>query len=215
MGPAQPALPTPSSAARAVADRTGCRAGFAGGSPPGWPAAFRLTSHPTCRCGCSTPTLAAAQEHALLLHAFDAATACLVACLICAHARVAAPPACRLILAKAREHQPASTARVWMKSAMVEREAGDAKAERGLLQVGRPPATAPCRHHRYMPAGAHLHQPARCGRERSGLQATAVALGCHAAADAPAMPLCCCRRASDASHTSGRCTSCWVSWRSG
>ena len=43
----------------------------------------------------------------------------------------------RLILAKAREHPPASTARVWMKSAMVEREAGDAAAERGLLQVGK------------------------------------------------------------------------------
>lgn len=42
----------------------------------------------------------------------------------------------RLILAKAREHPPASTARVWMKSAMVEREAGDAAAERSLLQVG-------------------------------------------------------------------------------
>ncbi|PRW56239.1 STABILIZED1 [Chlorella sorokiniana] len=42
----------------------------------------------------------------------------------------------RLILAKAREHPPASTARVWMKSAMVEREAGDAAAERGLLQEG-------------------------------------------------------------------------------
>ena len=42
----------------------------------------------------------------------------------------------RLILAKAREHPPASTARVWMKSGMVEREAGDAGAERALLQEG-------------------------------------------------------------------------------
>lgn len=42
----------------------------------------------------------------------------------------------RLILAKAREHPPASTARVWMKSAMVEREAGAAGAERELLQEG-------------------------------------------------------------------------------
>lgn len=42
----------------------------------------------------------------------------------------------RLILAKAREHPPASTPRVWMKSAMVEREQGDIDAERSLLQGG-------------------------------------------------------------------------------
>ncbi|PSC71481.1 STABILIZED1-like [Micractinium conductrix] len=42
----------------------------------------------------------------------------------------------RLILAKAREHAPASTARVWMKSAMVEREAGQATEERQLLTEG-------------------------------------------------------------------------------
>ena len=42
----------------------------------------------------------------------------------------------RAILGKAREHPPASTARVWMKSAMVEREAGAAGAERGLLADG-------------------------------------------------------------------------------
>lgn len=41
-----------------------------------------------------------------------------------------------MILAKARDHPPASTARVWMKSAMVEREGGDAAAERALLQEG-------------------------------------------------------------------------------
>lgn len=48
-----------------------------------------------------------------------------------------APRPRSLILAKAREHPPASTARVWMKSAIAEREAGDAPAERSLLQVGR------------------------------------------------------------------------------
>ncbi|KAI3436782.1 hypothetical protein D9Q98_006193 [Chlorella vulgaris] len=42
----------------------------------------------------------------------------------------------RLILGKAREHPPASTARVWMKSAMVEREAGGVDRERDLLQEG-------------------------------------------------------------------------------
>jgi len=42
----------------------------------------------------------------------------------------------RLILAKAREHPPASTPRVWMKSAVVEREAGDVEAERRLLLEG-------------------------------------------------------------------------------
>jgi len=42
----------------------------------------------------------------------------------------------RLILGKAREHPPASTPRVWMKSAAVEREAGDQDAERRLLTKG-------------------------------------------------------------------------------
>ena len=42
----------------------------------------------------------------------------------------------RLILAKARDHPPASTPRVWMKSAILEREAGDAEGERGLLREG-------------------------------------------------------------------------------
>eukprot|EP00887_Chlorella_sp_A99_P001425 scaffold8.g1425.t1 len=42
----------------------------------------------------------------------------------------------RIILAKARDHPPASTERVWMKSAAVEREAGDPAVERGLLAEG-------------------------------------------------------------------------------
>ena len=42
----------------------------------------------------------------------------------------------RLILAKARDHPPASTPRVWMKSAVLEREAGDVAAERELLRQG-------------------------------------------------------------------------------
>jgi pre-mRNA-processing factor 6 len=42
----------------------------------------------------------------------------------------------RLILAKARDHPPASTPRVWMKSAALERQAGEAGAERALLQEG-------------------------------------------------------------------------------
>jgi pre-mRNA-processing factor 6 len=42
----------------------------------------------------------------------------------------------RLILAKARAHEPASTTRVWMKSAALERAAGDASAERELLKQG-------------------------------------------------------------------------------
>ncbi|KAL6776933.1 PRP6 [Auxenochlorella protothecoides x Auxenochlorella symbiontica] len=42
----------------------------------------------------------------------------------------------RMILARAREHPPASTQRVWMKSAIVEREAGDAVAEAALLEEG-------------------------------------------------------------------------------
>uniref|UniRef100_A0A1D2A2C6 Pre-mRNA-processing factor 6 n=1 Tax=Auxenochlorella protothecoides TaxID=3075 RepID=A0A1D2A2C6_AUXPR len=42
----------------------------------------------------------------------------------------------RMILARAREHPPASTQRVWMKSAIVEREAGDAAAEAALLEEG-------------------------------------------------------------------------------
>jgi pre-mRNA-processing factor 6 len=42
----------------------------------------------------------------------------------------------RLILAKARDHPPASTPRVWMKSAVLEREGGDADAERSLLLQG-------------------------------------------------------------------------------
>eukprot|EP00882_Tetradesmus_deserticola_P002717 GHRQ01002888.1.p1 GENE.GHRQ01002888.1~~GHRQ01002888.1.p1 ORF type:complete len:911 (+),score=473.90 GHRQ01002888.1:1197-3929(+) len=46
------------------------------------------------------------------------------------------PQRARALLAKARETSTASTARVWMKSAIVEREAGDAAAERGLLTEG-------------------------------------------------------------------------------
>ena len=42
----------------------------------------------------------------------------------------------RLILAKARAHPSASTPRVWMKSAMLEREAREVEAERGLLRQG-------------------------------------------------------------------------------
>lgn len=45
-------------------------------------------------------------------------------------------PTYRMILARAREHPPASTQRVWMKSAIVEREAGDAAAEAALLEEG-------------------------------------------------------------------------------
>lgn len=43
------------------------------------------------------------------------------------------PDRARAILAKARAHPPASTARVWMKSAAVERAAGDTAAEKALL----------------------------------------------------------------------------------
>lgn len=42
----------------------------------------------------------------------------------------------RAILGKARESASASTPRVWMKSAMVEREAGDLPAQRALLNEG-------------------------------------------------------------------------------
>jgi pre-mRNA-processing factor 6 len=42
----------------------------------------------------------------------------------------------RLILAKARAHPPASTPRVWMKSAALERAAGAPAAERDLLREG-------------------------------------------------------------------------------
>lgn len=46
------------------------------------------------------------------------------------------PERARALLAKARETESCSTARVWMKSAIVEREAGDEAAERGLLEEG-------------------------------------------------------------------------------
>jgi pre-mRNA-processing factor 6 len=41
-----------------------------------------------------------------------------------------------LLLLQARENLKASTARVWMKSAIVEREAGDNAAQRKLLEEG-------------------------------------------------------------------------------
>lgn len=46
------------------------------------------------------------------------------------------PPVTLEITLQARETSTASTARVWMKSAIVEREAGDAAAERALLAEG-------------------------------------------------------------------------------
>ncbi len=47
------------------------------------------------------------------------------------------PPNRRALLAKARENEAASSyPRVWMKSAVVERELGDAAQERALLEVG-------------------------------------------------------------------------------
>ncbi|GBF98664.1 hypothetical protein Rsub_11658 [Raphidocelis subcapitata] len=46
------------------------------------------------------------------------------------------PERARALLAKARATEACSTPRVWMKSAIVEREAGDAAAERGLLEEG-------------------------------------------------------------------------------
>jgi predicted Zn-dependent protease len=46
------------------------------------------------------------------------------------------PQRARALLAKARETDTASTARVWMKSAIVEREAGDVNSQRELLQEG-------------------------------------------------------------------------------
>lgn len=46
------------------------------------------------------------------------------------------PERARALLAKARSNLSASTARVWMKSALVEREAGDAAAQRRLLEEG-------------------------------------------------------------------------------
>ena len=51
------------------------------------------------------------------------------------------PERARALLAKARDKPAASTARVWMKSAVVEREAGDPVAERRLLMdaLGRFP----------------------------------------------------------------------------
>ncbi|KAK9809995.1 hypothetical protein WJX72_003070 [[Myrmecia] bisecta] len=47
------------------------------------------------------------------------------------------PERARLILAKARETESSSTQRVWMKSAIVERELGNVEAERQLLQDGQ------------------------------------------------------------------------------
>ena len=46
------------------------------------------------------------------------------------------PERARVLLAKARDHPAASTPRVWMKSAVVERELGDPVAERRLLLEG-------------------------------------------------------------------------------
>eukprot|EP00879_Flechtneria_rotunda_P002532 GHRR01002730.1.p1 GENE.GHRR01002730.1~~GHRR01002730.1.p1 ORF type:complete len:774 (+),score=274.42 GHRR01002730.1:968-3289(+) len=46
------------------------------------------------------------------------------------------PERARALLAKARETSTASTARVWMKSAIVEREAGNTTAQRSLLEEG-------------------------------------------------------------------------------
>ena len=46
------------------------------------------------------------------------------------------PERARALLSKAREHPAASTPRVWMKSAVVERELGDPVAERQLLLDG-------------------------------------------------------------------------------
>ncbi|KAF8059986.1 STA1 [Scenedesmus sp. PABB004] len=46
------------------------------------------------------------------------------------------PERARALLAKARDSPTASTARVWMKSAVVEREAGNAAAQRALLEEG-------------------------------------------------------------------------------
>ena len=42
----------------------------------------------------------------------------------------------RMLLAKARSHEPASTPRVWMKSALLERSVGNVEAERKLLNEG-------------------------------------------------------------------------------
>ncbi len=50
----------------------------------------------------------------------------------------ARPRGRRALLAKARENEAASSyPRVWMKSALVERELGDVAKERALLEVGR------------------------------------------------------------------------------
>jgi predicted Zn-dependent protease len=46
------------------------------------------------------------------------------------------PERARMILQKARDTETASTRRVWMKSAMVERELGNAEGERALLREG-------------------------------------------------------------------------------
>lgn len=46
------------------------------------------------------------------------------------------PERARMILQKARSTETASTRRVWMKSAMVERELGNQEEERALLRVG-------------------------------------------------------------------------------
>lgn len=46
------------------------------------------------------------------------------------------PERARMILQKARDTETASTRRVWMKSAMVERELDNAQGERALLQQG-------------------------------------------------------------------------------
>lgn len=53
---------------------------------------------------------------------------------------LAPAPFGRALLAKARENEAASSyPRVWMKSAVVERELGDAAQERALLEVGEGP----------------------------------------------------------------------------